>query len=168
VPHPGAGRAPDLCSGKVYYDLLDYREKNQITDARSCALNSSFPSIATACRTRRQIRRRHRRLVPGGIAEYGGVDPSRAATGNVFGARRSMPAAMPALRRRRPPRAPSVRTGRLGPRRVRGSEIILKNGAGERISPSGTCCRSPAHAHPRRQIPSLGDRSPAACSPSGM
>jgi 2-oxoglutarate dehydrogenase E1 component len=48
---PGAAPAPSaegverliLCSGKVYYDLLDYREKNQIADAAIVRVEQLYP-----------------------------------------------------------------------------------------------------------------------------
>jgi 2-oxoglutarate dehydrogenase E1 component len=32
-----------FCSGKVYYDLVDYREKNQITDAAIVRIEQLYP-----------------------------------------------------------------------------------------------------------------------------
>jgi 2-oxoglutarate dehydrogenase E1 component len=42
-PTPGQVERLILCSGKVYYDLLDYREKNQITDAAIVRVEQLFP-----------------------------------------------------------------------------------------------------------------------------
>jgi 2-oxoglutarate dehydrogenase E1 component len=42
-PNPGPAERLILCSGKVYYDLLDYREKNQITDAAIVRVEQLFP-----------------------------------------------------------------------------------------------------------------------------
>jgi 2-oxoglutarate dehydrogenase E1 component len=42
-PTPGPAERLILCSGKVYYDLLDYRDKNQITDAAIVRVEQLFP-----------------------------------------------------------------------------------------------------------------------------
>ncbi len=43
LPVPGQVERLILCSGKVYYDLLDYREKNQIVDAAIVRVEQIFP-----------------------------------------------------------------------------------------------------------------------------
>ncbi len=46
TPFAGGVKAPGrliLCSGKVYYDLVDYREKNKITDSAIVRLEQLYP-----------------------------------------------------------------------------------------------------------------------------
>ena len=92
-----------LCSGKVYYDLLNHRD-----DARKSPMRRSFGSSSfirwrkRSCAqcSSRFAEARKVRLVPGRIAKHGRVEFHRAALAPLFGRTRSpMPAAMPARAR---------------------------------------------------------------------
>ena len=97
-----------LCSGKVYYDLYEEREKRGIDDVYLLRVEQLYPFPLKALAHRaRALQERRGRLVPGRAQEHGRLDLRRALPGmgarpgRLQGeARRAMPAARP----RPPPR----------------------------------------------------------------
>ena len=102
-----------ICSGKVYYDLYDEREKRGVDDvyllARRAALSVPCQGAAEGALALQECRDR---LVPGGAQEHGRLELRRALSSNgcwvSSAASRSAPAT-PGARRRRRPRPGSCR-----------------------------------------------------------
>jgi 2-oxoglutarate dehydrogenase E1 component len=63
-----------VCSGKVYYDLLEEREKRGIDDVYLLAWSSSIPGRCSRCARNSAASGRGTGLVPGGTEEHGGLD----------------------------------------------------------------------------------------------
>ena len=74
-----------FCSGKVYYDLVNYRAAQKITEAAIIRIEQLYP---LAEGTLREVvglfQTRKVRLVPGGIAEHGCMDLHRTPLARAF------------------------------------------------------------------------------------
>ncbi len=72
-----------LCSGKVYYDLYEEREKRGIDDVYLLRVEQLYPFPAKALVDElARFKQRRDRLVPGRAAEHGRLDLRRAVSWN--------------------------------------------------------------------------------------
>ncbi len=79
-PPPEQVRRVIICSGKVYYDLLQERRAKDIKDVAIIRLEQIYPFPEnTLGRILRPLRQRRRRLVPGGAREHGRLELRRPA-----------------------------------------------------------------------------------------
>ena len=96
-----------ICSGKVYYDLYDEREKRGVDDVYLLRVEQLYPfPVKALLRELSRFKDAEIRLVSGGAQEHGRLELRRALSSNGFraslAASRSAPAMQGARRRQRP------------------------------------------------------------------
>ena len=93
-----------LCSGKVYYDLYEEREKRGINDVYLLRVEQLYPfPVKALLNELGALQERRGRLVPGGAQEHGRLDLRRALSGMGAGPARTSRRSAPATPAARPP-----------------------------------------------------------------
>ena len=149
-----------LCSGKVYYDLLEERDARGIDDVYLMRLEQFYPFPAlVADQGARPLQAGADRLVPGGAEEPGLLDLRRAEP--RMGARPHRGQARPADLRRPPGRG--LAGDRPRPRAQGAAGGAGRRGADRQEGPlrpwPRSACRRSARASPRRPSPPGSRRS---------